>query len=84
MRCVALAFMQEVNKRVCLCVQACTLARRTAETFLKYVNRNLHFLGMQMKFRSPEGHVKGKNGQMHTTLLSKNLSEEGNYEDVVG
>ena len=54
--------MQEVNKRVYLCVQACTLARRTAETFLKYVNRNLHFLGMQMKFRSPEGHVKGKNG----------------------
>ena len=44
-----------------VCVQACTLARRTAETFLKYVNRNLHFLGMQMKFRSPEGHVKGRN-----------------------
>ena len=40
-------------------LQACTLARRTAESFLKYVNRNLHTLGTQMKFRSPEGHVKG-------------------------
>ena len=42
-----------------LLFQACTLARRTAESFLKYVNRNLHTLGTQMKFRSPEGHVKG-------------------------
>ncbi|XP_012941789.1 triple functional domain protein isoform X2 [Aplysia californica] len=39
-------------------LRACTLARRTAETFLKYVTRNLHFLGMQMKFRSPEQRVK--------------------------
>ncbi|CAG2201071.1 TRIO [Mytilus edulis] len=41
--------------------QACTLARRTAESFLKYVNRNLHTFGSQIKFRSPEKHVKGKN-----------------------
>ncbi|XP_053386213.1 kalirin-like isoform X3 [Mercenaria mercenaria] len=39
-------------------LKACTLARRTAESFLKYVNRNLHTLGMQMKFRSTEAHVK--------------------------
>ncbi|ESO86296.1 hypothetical protein LOTGIDRAFT_220800 [Lottia gigantea] len=45
-------------------LKACTLARRTAETFLKYVNRNLHFLGMQMKFRSPEGHVKATLDQL--------------------
>ncbi|XP_048253877.1 triple functional domain protein-like isoform X2 [Haliotis rufescens] len=45
-------------------LKACTLARRTAETFLKYVNRNLHFLGMEMKFRSPEGHVKATLDQL--------------------
>ncbi|CAG5121035.1 unnamed protein product, partial [Candidula unifasciata] len=39
-------------------LRACTLARRTAETFLKYVTRNLHFLGVQMKFGSPEQRVK--------------------------
>ncbi|KAL4217263.1 hypothetical protein ACF0H5_023714 [Mactra antiquata] len=39
-------------------LKACTLARRTAESFLKYVNRNLHTLGMQMKFRGTEAHVK--------------------------
>ncbi|KAH3753807.1 hypothetical protein DPMN_188457, partial [Dreissena polymorpha] len=39
-------------------LKACTLARRTAESFLKYVNRNLHTVGMQMKFRSTEAHVK--------------------------
>ncbi|XP_064646133.1 triple functional domain protein-like isoform X3 [Lineus longissimus] len=41
-------------------LKACTLARRTAETFLKYVNRNVHTLGMQMKARSPELQVKGQ------------------------
>ncbi|XP_025096323.1 triple functional domain protein-like isoform X1 [Pomacea canaliculata] len=51
-------------------LRACTLARRTAETFLKYVNRNLHFLGMQMKFRSPEGHVKATLDQL---LQQENL-----------
>ncbi|KAL5006006.1 hypothetical protein ScPMuIL_017164 [Solemya velum] len=45
-------------------LKACTLARRTAESFLKYVNRNLHTLGMQMKFRSPEGHVKATLDQL--------------------
>ncbi|BFZ15658.1 hypothetical protein BsWGS_18696 [Bradybaena similaris] len=39
-------------------LRACTLARRTAETFLKYVTRNLHFLGVQMKFGNPEQRVK--------------------------
>ncbi|XP_070187687.1 triple functional domain protein-like isoform X2 [Littorina saxatilis] len=51
-------------------LRACTLARRTAETFLKYVNRNLHFLGMQLKFRSPEGHVKATLDQL---LQQENL-----------
>ncbi|XP_076464280.1 kalirin-like [Babylonia areolata] len=51
-------------------LRACTLARRTAETFLKYVNRNLHFLGVQMKFRSPEGHVKATLDQL---LQQENL-----------
>ena len=51
---------RNLNNLNYLCLlQACTLARRTAESFLKYVNRNLHTLGTQMKFRSPEGHVKG-------------------------
>ncbi|KAL3855027.1 hypothetical protein ACJMK2_014257 [Sinanodonta woodiana] len=45
-------------------LKACTLARRTAESFLKYVNRNLHTLGMQLKFRSPEGHVKATLDQL--------------------
>ncbi|XP_074654482.1 kalirin-like isoform X2 [Tubulanus polymorphus] len=39
-------------------LKACTLARRTAETFLKYVHRNIHTLGMHMKTRSPETQVK--------------------------
>ncbi|XP_013406605.1 kalirin isoform X3 [Lingula anatina] len=39
-------------------LKACTLARRTAETFLKYVHRNVHQLGMQMKSASPEQQVK--------------------------
>lgn len=39
-----------------------------------------------MKFRSPEGHVKGKNSLVPVSdaysVAVKNLSEEGNYEDV--
>ncbi|KAK3082880.1 hypothetical protein FSP39_007833 [Pinctada imbricata] len=45
-------------------LKACTLARRTAETFLKYVNRNLHTFGSQLKFRSPEKHVKATLDQL--------------------
>ncbi|GFR68366.1 triple functional domain protein-like isoform X7 [Elysia marginata] len=54
-------------------LKACTLARRTAETFLKYVTRNLHFLGMQMKFRSPEQRVKGT---LQKLLQQENLVRE--------
>ena len=40
-------------------LKACTLARRTAETFLKYVNRNLYNqAGLPLKGRPPDGHVK--------------------------
>ncbi|XP_029657628.1 kalirin isoform X4 [Octopus sinensis] len=45
-------------------LKACTLARRTAETFLKYVNRNLHTLGMDVKYRNPESHVKATLDQL--------------------
>ncbi|KAJ8320623.1 hypothetical protein KUTeg_002210 [Tegillarca granosa] len=45
-------------------LKACTLARRTAESFLKYVNRNLHTFGTQLKFRSPEKHVKATLDQL--------------------
>ena len=48
-------------------LKACTLARRTAETFLKYSNRSLQYfchgqqqqLQMQSSFRGPEAKVKG-------------------------
>ena len=43
--------------------QACTLARRTAETFLKYVNRSVHTLGMQAS-RNPEAQVKGQSARV--------------------
>ncbi|XP_052674047.1 kalirin-like isoform X2 [Crassostrea angulata] len=41
-------------------LKACTLARRTAEAFLKYVNRNLYTFGAQIKYRTPDPgkHVK--------------------------
>ena len=42
-------------------LKACTLARRTAETFLKYVHRNVHTLGMKIT-RSPDTQVKGRLG----------------------
>ncbi|XP_052080801.1 triple functional domain protein-like isoform X2 [Mytilus californianus] len=51
-------------------LKACTLARRTAESFLKYVNRNLHTFGSQIKFRSPEKHVKATLDQL---LQQENL-----------
>lgn len=38
--------------------QACTLARRTAETFIKYVHRSMYALGMQVT-RNPEVQVRG-------------------------
>lgn len=41
--------------------QACTLARRTAETFLKYIDKNVNQLGMpSMKSRYPKNNVQGK------------------------
>jgi len=45
-------------------LKACTLARRTAETFLKYSNRSLHYFGQrggraaESTFRGPEAKVK--------------------------
>ncbi len=54
------SFAVQVLKVVFCCIfQACTLARRTAETFLKYVHRNVHTLGMQVTC-SPESQVKGQ------------------------
>ena len=43
-------------------LKACTLARRTAETFLKYSNRSLQFFNQptQSTFKGPEAKVKGK------------------------
>lgn len=44
-------------------LKACTLARRTAETFLKYSNRSLQFFTQptspQSTFKGPEAKVKG-------------------------
>ena len=43
-------------------LKACTLARRTAETFLKYSNRSLQYFShpaTQSTFRGPDGKVKG-------------------------
>ena len=43
-------------------LKACTLARRTAETFLKYSNRSLQYFShpaSQSTFRGPDGKVKG-------------------------
>ena len=46
-------------------LKACTLARRTAETFLKYSNRSLQFFNQpnQSTFKGPEAKVKGKTEQ---------------------
>ena len=44
-------------------LKACTLARRTAETFLKYSNRSLQFFNQpqtQSTFKGPEAKVKGR------------------------
>ena len=40
-------------------LKACTLARRTAETFLKYSNRSLQYFNQQSTFRGPDAKVKG-------------------------
>ena len=47
-------------------LKACTLARRTAETFLKYSNRSLQFFNQptQSTFKGPEAKVKGKAEKM--------------------
>ena len=44
-------------------LKACTLARRTAETFLKYSNRSLQYFTHpnESTFRGPETKVKSKN-----------------------
>ncbi len=44
-------------------LKACTLARRTAETFLKYSNRSLQYFShhpAESTFRGPEAKVKGE------------------------
>ena len=42
-------------------LKACTLARRTAETFLKYIDKNVNQLGMPlMKSRYPKNNVQGR------------------------
>ena len=47
-------------------LKACRLARRTAETFLKYSNRSLQFFNQptQSTFKGPEAKVKGKAEKM--------------------
>lgn len=42
-------------------LKACTLARRTAETFLKYANRSQHYYSMKgdVGLRGPEAKVRG-------------------------
>ena len=42
-------------------LKACTLARRTAETFLKYANRSQHYYAMKgdVGLRGPEAKVRG-------------------------
>merc|ERR1719412_2358001 len=51
-------------------LKACTLARRTAETFLKYSNRSLQYFNhpSQSTFKGPEGKVKA--------ILEKLLTQE--------
>ncbi|CAH1789675.1 unnamed protein product [Owenia fusiformis] len=39
-------------------LKACTLARRTAEMFIKYVHRNVHTLGMTLRSCNPDQRVK--------------------------
>ena len=48
-------------------LKACTLARRTAETFLKYSNRSLQYFNhpSQSTFKGPEAKVKG----VHCSIL---------------
>ena len=44
-------------------LKACTLARRTAETFLKYSNRSLQYFNhASSTFRGPDAKVKGNGG----------------------
>lgn len=52
-------------------LKACTLARRTAETFLKYSNRSLQFFTQpnQSTFKGPEAKVKGNEILSTTTRL---------------
>lgn len=45
-------------------LRACTLARRTAEHFLKYVSRNVITLGMKVA-RDPQGQVKATLEHLH-------------------
>ena len=50
-------------------LKACTLARRTAETFLKYIGKNVNQLGMPlMKTRNPNNNVQGKTTLIHYVL----------------
>ena len=52
-------------------LKACTLARRTAETFLKYSNRSLQYFShpaSQSTFRGPDGKVKGNTLFIHNTV----------------
>ncbi|KAI9551891.1 hypothetical protein GHT06_022227 [Daphnia sinensis] len=57
-------------------LKACTLARRTAETFLKYSSRSLQFYSLkgEASYRGPEQRVKG--------ILEKLLSQENRVLEV--
>lgn len=46
---------------VCVCHQACTLARRNADVFLKYMHRNsVNMPGMLSHVKAPEQQVKSE------------------------
>ena len=75
-------------------LKACTLARRTAETFLKYSNRSLQFFSQptspQSTFKGPEAKVKG-NFKKRLTAASlvvaffcKLLDVQSNFHQLEG
>lgn len=61
-RARAPSFSEHLSKTELLCVfQACTLARRNAEVFLKYIHRNnVSTPGAAGHARGPEQQVKGE------------------------
>ena len=59
-------------------LKACTLARRTAETFLKYSNRSLQYFThpAESTFRGPETKVKSTSPAVLCISLSNSFSSD--------